>query len=184
MLSPSSAAPSKWKANVSLVLDWRFDLLVQHFNTLSFSLFQTEPAGKPWAKKLKVTPLASAPLPSSLLFFEIDPWFSADYKPGSKALLALLSQVDVAIESIQLSDNPSAVPQSQLQKHCASIKLAVQQQLLALDLGLQTYKLASEHLDCLDKLLEHPKAAQTGKLLDNLHISSEVCFILLFFFLY
>ena len=103
--------------------------------------------------------------------------FLADYKPGSKALLALLSQVDVAIESIQLSDNPSVVPHSQLQKHHNSIELAAQQQLLALDLGLQTYKLASEHLDCSDKLLEHPEVVQAGQLLNDLHILSEVCFL-------
>ena len=73
MLSLSSAALSKWKANVSFVLDWRFDLLIQCFDALSFSLFQTEPVGKPWAKKLKVTPLASAPLLSPLILLVIDP---------------------------------------------------------------------------------------------------------------
>ena len=73
MLSPSSAAPSKPKANVSLVLDWRFNLLIQCFDALSFSLFQTEPVGKPWAKKLKVTPSASVPLLPSLILLMIDP---------------------------------------------------------------------------------------------------------------
>ena len=57
---------------MSLVLDWRFNLLIQCFDALSFSLFQTEPVGKPWAKKLKVTPLASAPLLSSLILLIIE----------------------------------------------------------------------------------------------------------------
>ena len=90
----------------------------------------------------------------------------------------MLSQVDVAIKSIQLSDDPSAVPHSQHQKHHNSVKLAAQQQLLALDLGLQTYKLALEHLDHLNKLLKHPEAAQAGELLNNLYILLEVCFLL------
>ena len=73
MLSPSSAAPSKRKANVSPVPDQRFDLLIQRFDALSFSLLKTEPVGRPRAKKLKVTPSASAPLLFPFTFLLTDP---------------------------------------------------------------------------------------------------------------
>ena len=99
--------------------------------------------------------------------------------PGSKATLALLSQVDAIIENIHLSNGSLSVPYSNLQKHHDAIELAAKQQLHSLDLGLQTYKLALECLDQLDKLLEHPRAAKAGKLLNNLHIL-EVCFFLCF----
>ena len=85
------------------------------------------------------------------------------------------------MESIQLSDGLSAVPHSDFQKHCDIVNLTAQQQLQTLNLSLQIYKLALEHLNQLDKLLKHLEADKADKLLDNLHILLEVYSSLCFF---
>ncbi|KAG5717555.1 hypothetical protein E4T56_gene2257 [Termitomyces sp. T112] len=76
-------------------------------------LQETDPKGKPHAKKIKV--LSSV----------------TSHKVGSEAALALLSQVYAA-----LAEDDSSVSCADLQKHCDAIDLDVQQQLYALNLLL------------------------------------------------
>ncbi|KAG6883751.1 hypothetical protein C0992_007906 [Termitomyces sp. T32_za158] len=112
----------------------------------------TDPDGKPKPKKIKVTPSINS------------------FKSGSDVVLSLLSQVDTALESLPSADGNSA-PWTDLQKHCDAVELAAHQQLYMLDIALQTYKLVSDHLVCLDKALGPSEVDQAGSLLDALNVS-------------
>ncbi|KAG5350058.1 hypothetical protein C0989_000423 [Termitomyces sp. Mn162] len=59
-----------------------------------------------------------------------------NHKVGSKAALALLSQVDMALDAVAFAKDNSSVSHANLQKHCDAVDLAAQQQLYALDLLL------------------------------------------------
>ncbi|KAG5336979.1 hypothetical protein C0989_011317, partial [Termitomyces sp. Mn162] len=98
-------------------------------------LQEADPEGKPHAKKIKV--LSSA----------------TSHKVSSKATLALLFQIDMALDAVALAKDDSSVSHTNLQKHCDAIDLAAQQQLYALDLSLQIFKLILAHLQYLDKVL-------------------------------
>ncbi|KAG5338704.1 hypothetical protein C0989_006540 [Termitomyces sp. Mn162] len=64
---------------------------------------------------------------------------SAIHKPGSDAVLTLLSQVDATLKAAHLSNNPSIIPCANLQKYKDTIELIAQQHLFTLDLSLQTF---------------------------------------------
>ncbi|KAG6860073.1 hypothetical protein C0995_016179 [Termitomyces sp. Mi166 len=99
------------------------------------------------------------------------PDFYTKYKPGSDAVLALLGQVDAALNAMQLmEDNPTTL-YSELEKHCEAVDLAAQHQLYSLDIALQTYKLISACYNYLDKALGPSAADQAGALLNNLQFS-------------
>ncbi|KAG5348900.1 hypothetical protein C0989_007289, partial [Termitomyces sp. Mn162] len=153
MLGPPSIHSGKWQANISLA--YKLDLLAHHFNTLSLFLSQTKPDGKPKPKKLKVLPTFS------------------NLKPGSKAVLSLLSQVDAALEAVQLANNNTLLLCANLQKHHDAIQLAAQQQLYSLDIALQTYRLILTCLDHLNKTLGPSDIKHTGDLLNNLQVLPE-----------
>ncbi|KAG6873578.1 hypothetical protein C0992_008549 [Termitomyces sp. T32_za158] len=136
-------------ASCAAKLSQRLDLL-----SLAIAALQTDPDGKPKPKKLKVTSTAGS------------------LKPGSDAVLALLSQVDVALESLPSADDFSA-PRSDLQKYRDAVELAAQQQLFALDISMQTYRLASDRLARLDKALSSSAVEQAGSLLHALQVSTE-----------
>ncbi|KAG5726601.1 hypothetical protein E4T56_gene5580 [Termitomyces sp. T112] len=133
------------------------DLLAHHFDTLSLFLSssQSKPDGKPKPKKVKVIPLA------------------VNYKTGSKATLLLLSKVNAVLETISLADGDVAIPREDLKKQHEAVKLAAQQQLHSLDLSLQTYKLITARLACLDKVLASADVDLAGLLLNNLNVSFE-----------
>ncbi|KAG5349133.1 hypothetical protein C0989_005691 [Termitomyces sp. Mn162] len=153
------------------MLAFKLDLLAHHFDMLSLSLVKTytEPNGQPKPKRLKF----SQPIvyPSFLSFHSSELLFPANFKPGSKAVLLLLSQVNAALEAIQLADNRTLLPHTNLQKHCNAIHLSMQQQLYSLDITLQTYKLILACLDHLNKTLGPSDIDQTGDLLNNLQVS-------------
>ena len=114
---------------------------------------------------------------ASSFYFLVSHYFflsAADHKLGSKAIIALLSQIDVVLEGVQLANNPSSIPRDDLQKHRQALSQSIEQHLYSLDLGLQTYRLASARLDRLDKALEHPEVEKTGHLLGEMHVSTEV----------
>ncbi|KAG6883934.1 hypothetical protein C0992_007427 [Termitomyces sp. T32_za158] len=96
------------------MLNQRIDLLC-----LAIASLQTNPDGKPKPKKLKVTPMLNS------------------FKSGSDAVLSLLNQVDMALESL-LSADDASVPHTDLQKHHDAVELAAHQQLYMLDIALQT----------------------------------------------
>ncbi|KAG5348800.1 hypothetical protein C0989_008081 [Termitomyces sp. Mn162] len=77
------------------------------------------------------------------------------FKLGSNAMLALLGQINMALEN-RLLDKDNATPLAELQKHHKAIDLAVQQQLYSLDLGLQTFCHISTQLKRLEKSLYLP----------------------------
>ncbi|KNZ76442.1 hypothetical protein J132_10417 [Termitomyces sp. J132] len=81
-------------------------------------LQEADPEGKPHAKKIKVLPSATS------------------HKVGSKAALALLSQVDMALDAMALTEDDTSVSHADLQKHCDAVNLAAQQQLYTLNLLL------------------------------------------------
>ncbi|KNZ72078.1 hypothetical protein J132_04359 [Termitomyces sp. J132] len=87
---------------------------------LSLFLTQTDPVGKPKPKKIKVLPVF------------------ANLKPGSEAVLSLLSQVDTILKAIQLADNGALLPCADLQQHCDAVDLAMQQQLYLLNITVTT----------------------------------------------
>ncbi|KNZ72038.1 hypothetical protein J132_05088 [Termitomyces sp. J132] len=108
-----------------------------------------DPEGKPHAKKIKVLPSATS------------------HKVGSKAALALVSQVDAALDAMALTKDDTSVSHTNLQKHCDAVNLATQQQ-------LQTFKLISACLQCLDRVLGPSEVDQTGNLFTELQVSPEV----------
>ncbi|KAG6883615.1 hypothetical protein C0992_008323 [Termitomyces sp. T32_za158] len=83
MLGPSSSPASKRKANVSFLAS-KLDVISRRLDMLSLTLApsQTEPEGKPWAKKLKVLPTLTS------------------LKLDSEAVLALLGQVNTALKAL------------------------------------------------------------------------------------
>ncbi|KAG5720060.1 hypothetical protein E4T56_gene5647 [Termitomyces sp. T112] len=98
----------------------------------------------------------------------------ANLKPGSKAVLLLLGQINAALKAVQLADDGTLLPHANLQKHHNAVQLAAQQQLYSLDITLQTYKLISTHLNHLDKTLGPSHIKCTGDLLNNLQVLREV----------
>ncbi|KAG5335714.1 hypothetical protein C0989_000564 [Termitomyces sp. Mn162] len=112
-------------------------------------LQEADPEGKPHAKKIKVLPSATS------------------HKVGSKAALALVSQVDAALDAMALTKDDTSVSHTNLQKHCDAVNLATQQQ-------LQTFKLISACLQCLDRVLGPSEVDQTGNLFTELQVSPEV----------
>ncbi|KNZ81425.1 hypothetical protein J132_00664 [Termitomyces sp. J132] len=95
-------------------------------------------------------------------------------KPGSKAVLSLLGQVDAALKTVQLADDNTLLPHANLQKHREAVQLTAQQQLYSLDIALQVYKLISVCLARLDKTLGPSDVECTGDLLNNLQVSPEI----------
>ncbi|KNZ73884.1 hypothetical protein J132_09100 [Termitomyces sp. J132] len=154
MLGPPPIRSGKWRANISLA--YKLDLLAHCFDTLSLLLSQTEPDGKPKPKKLKVLPAFS------------------NLKPGSEAMLLLLSQVDTTLETVQLADDDALLPHADLQKYHEAIQLAAQQQLYSLDIALQVYKLISVCLARLDKTLGPSDVKRTRDLLSDLQVLPEI----------
>ncbi|KAG5719747.1 hypothetical protein E4T56_gene18569 [Termitomyces sp. T112] len=98
----------------------------------------------------------------------------SNLKPGSEAVLSLLSQVDAALETVQLANDNALLPHADLQKHCEAVQLAAQQQLYSLDIALQVYKLISVHLAHLDKTLGPSDVERTGDLLNDLQVLPEI----------
>ncbi|KAG5726039.1 hypothetical protein E4T56_gene1255 [Termitomyces sp. T112] len=80
-----------------------------HCEACQRELQEADPEGKPCAKKIKV-------LPSS-----------ASHKVGSEAALALLTQVDTALDAVALAEDNSFISCADLQKHCNAVNLAAQQ---------------------------------------------------------
>ncbi|KAG6874611.1 hypothetical protein C0992_007316 [Termitomyces sp. T32_za158] len=134
-------------ASSTAMLAQRLDLL-----TLAVTALQADPVGKPKPKKLKVTPSTGS------------------FKPGSDAVLALLSQVDTALEAMPVIDDGATTSQSELQKYRDAVELAAQQQLYVLDILMQVYKLVSERLVRLNKALGPCEVEQTSSLLDALNV--------------
>ncbi|KAG5349983.1 hypothetical protein C0989_000915, partial [Termitomyces sp. Mn162] len=118
-------------------------------------LQKADPEGKPHTKKIKVLPSATS------------------HKVGSEAALALLSQVDVALDAMALTKNDTSVSHADLQKHRDAVDLAAQQQLYALDLLLQTFKLILAHLQCLNRVLGPSEVDQTSNLFTKLQVSPK-----------
>ncbi|KAG6893907.1 hypothetical protein C0993_012720 [Termitomyces sp. T159_Od127] len=114
-----------------------------------------DPEPKPRAKKPKITP-AFAP-----------------HKPGSDAALALLAQVDTALEAVQLADDGDQVPRAELQKHRDAVDQAAQRQLYLLDIALQTFRAISDRRARLDKALGPTEVDHAGSLLDALNVSFD-----------
>ncbi|KAG6859660.1 hypothetical protein C0995_006120, partial [Termitomyces sp. Mi166 len=135
----------------------KLDSLAHRFDTLSLSILRTQadPNGKPKTKKVKVSPAL------------------ANHTPGSDAVLAPLSQVDATLEATQLAEDGAAMPYPELQKHRDAVDLAVQHQLIFLDLFLQTFKMILECLDHLNKALGPSNIEQTGAQFCELQVSSE-----------
>ncbi|KAG5337085.1 hypothetical protein C0989_010845 [Termitomyces sp. Mn162] len=118
-------------------------------DTEMLGLTPVEPKGKPKPKKVKVTPSLTS------------------FKLSSNAVLALLGQIDAAIEN-HLLDKDNAALLAELQKHHEAINLTAQQQLYSLDLGLQTFCHISAQLKHLDKVLGSSEIEKTSSLLGDL----------------
>ncbi|KAG6894543.1 hypothetical protein C0993_011274 [Termitomyces sp. T159_Od127] len=115
-------------------------LLAHRIDMLSLSLrAQADLEPKPHAKKPKITPAFAL------------------HKPGSDAALALLAQVDTALEAVQLADDGDQVPCAELQKHHDAIDQAAQRQLYLLDIALQTFPLSRTGARASTKLWGQPK---------------------------
>ncbi|KAG6894044.1 hypothetical protein C0992_007712 [Termitomyces sp. T32_za158] len=128
MLGPSSSPASKRKAN-------------------------SEPEGKPRAKKIKVLPTLTS------------------LKLGSDAVLALLGQVDTALEVLPSAAGDDDAARAGLQKQREAVEIAAQQQLHALDISFQTFKFISDRLSRLDAALGPSDVDQAGSLLNALNVS-------------
>ncbi|KAG5334156.1 hypothetical protein C0989_004288 [Termitomyces sp. Mn162] len=92
---------------------------------------------------------------------------------SSETALLLLGQVDATLKAISLVDGNEPVPHKDLKKQHKAVELATQQQLHLLNLSLQTYKLITAHLTCLNKVLASPNVNLAGLLLDALNVSFE-----------
>lgn len=66
-------------------------------------------------------------------------FYSVNQILGNNAALALLTEVDQALDLVQLADDNETV--SHLQKHCETIKIAAPQQLYQLGIVLQLFKM-------------------------------------------
>ncbi|KAG6893815.1 hypothetical protein C0993_000237 [Termitomyces sp. T159_Od127] len=97
----------------------------------------------------------------------------APHKPGSDAALALLAQVDTALEAVQLADDGDQVPRAELQKHRDAVDQAAQRQLYLLDIALQTFRAISDRRARLDKALGPTEVDHAGSLLDALNVSFD-----------
>ncbi|KAG5332748.1 hypothetical protein C0989_006571 [Termitomyces sp. Mn162] len=117
---------------------------------------EAEPDGKLKPKKVKVI----------LAYINL--------KPRSKAVLLLLGQIDAALKAIQLANDGTLLPHANLQQHHDAVHLAAQQQLYLLDITLQTSKLISACLVCLNKTLGPSNVECTGDLLNDLQVSLKV----------
>ncbi|KAG6858965.1 hypothetical protein C0993_004787, partial [Termitomyces sp. T159_Od127] len=95
------------------------------------------------------------------------------HKPGSNAALALLAQVDTALEAVQLANDGDQVPCAELQKHRDAVDQAAQRQLYLLDIALQTFCAISDRRARLDKALGPTKVDHAGSLLDALNVSFD-----------
>ncbi|KAG6862624.1 hypothetical protein C0993_002329, partial [Termitomyces sp. T159_Od127] len=96
------------------------------------------------------------------------------HKPGSNAALALLAQVDTALEVVQLAKSGNQVPRAELQKHCDAVSQAMQHQLYLLDILLQTFHMILEQRACIDKALRPSEVDHMGSLLDALNVFFDV----------
>ncbi|KAG6884011.1 hypothetical protein C0992_007234, partial [Termitomyces sp. T32_za158] len=154
MLGLSSSPASKRKANVSFLAS-KLNLISRRLDMLSLTLApsQTEPKGKPRAKKLKVLPTLTS------------------LKLDSEAVLALLGQVDTALEALPLTTTDDGTARANLQKQREAMAVAAQQQLHTLDISLQTFKFISDHLSRLDTALGPSDVNQAGSLLNTLNVS-------------
>ncbi|KAG6881210.1 hypothetical protein C0993_002378, partial [Termitomyces sp. T159_Od127] len=95
------------------------------------------------------------------------------HKPGSDAALALLAQVDTALETVQLAEDGDQVLHAELQKHRDAVDQAAQCQLYLLDIALQTFRAISDQCTHLDKALGPTKVDHMGFLLDALNVSFD-----------
>ncbi|KAG5349139.1 hypothetical protein C0989_005643 [Termitomyces sp. Mn162] len=140
------------------ILAYKLDLLAYCFGTLNLFLSypQAKPDGKPKPKKVKV-----------ILAY-------ANLKPGSEAVLLLLGQINAALKAVQLADDGTHLPCTNLQQHHDAVHLAVQQQLYLLNIALQTYKLILACLIHLNKTLGLSNVKHTGDLLNDLQVLPEV----------
>ncbi|KAG5732019.1 hypothetical protein E4T56_gene18248 [Termitomyces sp. T112] len=131
------------------------DLLTHCFNTLNLFLSspQSELDSKLKPKKVKITPSV------------------ANYKPGGETTLLLLGQIDTILEAHPATSGHSLAPLEILKKQCNTVELAAEQQLHLLDMTLQTYKLITDCLSCLDKALFPVNVDLTGSLLNALNVS-------------
>ncbi|KNZ74852.1 hypothetical protein J132_05939 [Termitomyces sp. J132] len=80
----------------------------------------------------------------------------ANLKPGSEAMLSLLSQVDAALETVQLANDDALLPRADLQKHREAVQLAAQQQLYSLNIAFQVITSSQFALLVLTKVLAPP----------------------------
>ncbi|KAG6873560.1 hypothetical protein C0992_008644 [Termitomyces sp. T32_za158] len=133
----------------------KLDIISRRLDTLTLTLVppQTEPEGKPRAKKIKVLPTLTS------------------LKLDSDAVLALLGQVDTALESFPSATSEDDAARVSLQKQRGAVEIAAQQQLHALDISFQTFKFISERLSRLDAALGPSEVDQAGSLLNALNVS-------------
>ncbi|KAG6893674.1 hypothetical protein C0993_000544, partial [Termitomyces sp. T159_Od127] len=96
------------------------------------------------------------------------------HKPGSNAALALLAQVNMVLEAIQLAETSDQVPRTKLQKHHDAVDQATQHQLYLLDISLQTFHVISERRARLDKALGPSEVDHAGSLLNALNVSFDM----------
>ncbi|KAG6893787.1 hypothetical protein C0992_008633 [Termitomyces sp. T32_za158] len=138
-----------------VMLASKLDLISRRLDTLTLTLVppQTEPKGKPRAKKIKVLPTLTS------------------LKLGSDAVLALLGQVDTALEALPSAAVNDDAARADLQKQREAVEIAAQQQLHALDISFQTFKFISERLSRLDTALGPSDVDQAGSLLNALNVS-------------
>ncbi|KAG6884262.1 hypothetical protein C0992_006646 [Termitomyces sp. T32_za158] len=95
----------------------------------------------------------------------------ASLKLDLDAVLALLGQVDTALESLSSTTSEDDAARASLQKQRRAIEIAAQQQLHVLDISFQTFKFISECLSRLDAALGPSKVDQAGSLLNTLNVS-------------
>ncbi|KAG6871551.1 hypothetical protein C0995_003292 [Termitomyces sp. Mi166 len=93
--------------------------------------------------------------------------------PSSACSTKRKANANATLEATQLAEDGAAMPYPEFQKHCDAVDLAMQHQLIFLDLSLQTFKMISEHLDCLNKALGPSDIKQTGAQFYELQVSSE-----------
>lgn len=90
-------------------------------------------------------------------------------------MLALLSEVNRALDAVQLADDDDSVPLMELQRHCEAVDLAAQLQLYQLDIALQTFKMILERRARLAKALGPSEVDHAGSLLRALQVSLPAC---------
>ncbi|KAG6893884.1 hypothetical protein C0992_008298, partial [Termitomyces sp. T32_za158] len=147
-------AEARAKDKDVIMLASKLDLISRCLDTLMLTLVpsQTGPKDKPRAKKLKVLPTLTS------------------LKLRSDAVLALLGQVDTALEALPSAAVDDDATCAGLQKQRKAIEIAAQQQLHVLDISFQTFKFISECLSCLDAVLGPSDVDQAGSLLNTLNV--------------